>query len=960
MRWILVTAVFLALIVSPAFAQTWWNTSVPNKMQFNITNNAGSSLTDFVVVVNQSSDIASGFNTQALISGGKMQSDCDDIWILDSSETVLKPHYIENNTCNTTNTVINFVTSLASGSNTFYIYFGNSTASNHENRSAIVRARNATAWYDFSESTGSSSAEYTGYGNPGNLTLTNSPSHNYTARGYGLGLEGGTDYASSQYQMLYYQGNVYYIELWVYNDQIISMSGQAEIFSDQQSQGHAFFRDTNPGNGYRYLSYSTILGDWNNYPPINITTGTWHHLVLAKNNSNFTYYMDGVSVLSNISANYDEGTLQTGARALSFGDFLPTAPSARQWNGTVDNFRLVVGQTITPAEVKAKYDGLLSTFGTTQLLTDTVKPQIIFTNPVNDTQNLTSTGSLTPVLFNITVSDFGGLVTSNIDSCNMNIDGTNYTMTKVGTGNNVTCVLSFNFSLGPHSYRAFANDTAGNMQSSYFANMSSYLSSTGSSGVPVYPSYEPAGSSATYVYKPFKNGTLVRFDYGMAGSTCCTNISARFDRGTVYERNVTDVLVGSDSFLKVSWEGYNIPVYSTDGVGGPLSASYRSFLSKISGTSISWKSSGRPPFLWRAWYNPDNGTRQFNMLDATPPDITDIFSVPASPVNVPFNATPVNVTFNATVTDFGGVDTVLLLLSGHNHTMSGVGSNYSFTEQVPCGNTQYSIWANDTSGNFRQTNSSFFDIGCGMTFPDISIVRPIDGGFYNVTNISFVFNAFNNESIDSCWYDINDMTPVYMPECFNQSVVNISTSFIVSEGFVDLDLYVNDSFGILNFSDSEFTIDLTAPFITIINPNGVVASDTDIPLTYNITDLSSGVNASSCYYILDGGSPVTLPGCTASTINVITGSHNIAVYGSDTAGNQGSGYVSFRAGVVYTGAMASILIFMPLLIGVGIITLVARRLEDLQNTEDFVVMVVGTGIAIVMLGIFAAIIGGLV
>lgn len=61
-----------------------------------------------------------------------------------------------------------------------------------------------------------------------------------------------------------------------------------------------------------------------------------------------------------------------------------------------------------------------------------------------------------------------------------------------------------------------------------------------------------------------------------------------------------------------------------------------------------------------------------------------------------------------------------------------------------------------------------------------------------------------------------------------------------------------------------------------------------------------------------------------------------------------------------TGATAGIIGFLPLLIGVGIIVMVARKIEDMKSTEDFIAVIVGTGLAIVFLGVFAAIIAGLI
>lgn len=66
-------------------------------------------------------------NTQALISASKMQANGNDIRITASNGTTILPHHIETG-INTTTTVIYFKSTLASGANTFYLYYGNATA----------------------------------------------------------------------------------------------------------------------------------------------------------------------------------------------------------------------------------------------------------------------------------------------------------------------------------------------------------------------------------------------------------------------------------------------------------------------------------------------------------------------------------------------------------------------------------------------------------------------------------------------------------------------------------------------------------------------------------------------------------------------------------------------------------------------------------------------------------------
>lgn len=86
--------------------------------------NAGSTL------VNE--DVLIEVNTAALVTTGKLQSDCDDLRFTDSDETTAIAYWIEGG-CNTTTTQIwARIPSLPSGGKTIYMYYGNSAASSSE------------------------------------------------------------------------------------------------------------------------------------------------------------------------------------------------------------------------------------------------------------------------------------------------------------------------------------------------------------------------------------------------------------------------------------------------------------------------------------------------------------------------------------------------------------------------------------------------------------------------------------------------------------------------------------------------------------------------------------------------------------------------------------------------------------------------------------------------------------
>jgi len=113
-------------------AGEWWNLSFAYRIEINITENSGNTLTDYQVFMT--------VNTQSFITQGKMKSDCGDIRFANKSGYVLD-YYIENSTlspsfaCNTTSTRMWFkVPNLpASSVTTIYGYYGNPSATTRSN-----------------------------------------------------------------------------------------------------------------------------------------------------------------------------------------------------------------------------------------------------------------------------------------------------------------------------------------------------------------------------------------------------------------------------------------------------------------------------------------------------------------------------------------------------------------------------------------------------------------------------------------------------------------------------------------------------------------------------------------------------------------------------------------------------------------------------------------------------------
>jgi hypothetical protein len=102
----------------------WWDESWAYRRTITVSNSSGSNLTDFQIAIT--------IDTAALITAGKMKSDCSDIRLTDNNSSLL-PVWLETyglNACNsTTSKLWTKLSSLPTSGATVYLYYGNSLAS---------------------------------------------------------------------------------------------------------------------------------------------------------------------------------------------------------------------------------------------------------------------------------------------------------------------------------------------------------------------------------------------------------------------------------------------------------------------------------------------------------------------------------------------------------------------------------------------------------------------------------------------------------------------------------------------------------------------------------------------------------------------------------------------------------------------------------------------------------------
>jgi hypothetical protein len=103
----------------------------------------------------------------------------------------------------------------------------------------------------------------------------------------------------------------------------------------------------------------------------------------------------------------------------------------------------------------------------------------------------------------------------------------------------------------------------------------------------------------------------------------------------------------------------------------------------------------------------------------------------------------------------------------------------------------------------------------------------------------------------------------------------------LSDGSHHLEVYAEGE-GAPGYAQVYFTIDATSPTISNLSIENKTYYSTDIPLNFTVNETISQIS-----YSIDNQANITINGNT-TLIGLIEGSHNIAVYANDTAGNVGA------------------------------------------------------------------------
>lgn len=209
---------------------------------------------------------------------------------------------------------------------------------------------------------------------------------------------------------------------------------------------------------------------------------------------------------------------------------------------------------------------------------------------------------------------------------------------------------------------------------------------------------------------------------------------------------------------------------------------------------------------------------------------------------------------------------------------------------LPDGAHNVTVYANDTAGNTGSATSLFIvnTSVADTTPPAVAIQAPQNNSAFSVHNLDINYTATDGSAIASCfWYAHGE----YMGEI--AGCANLSSLWFGDNNSHNATICANDTSGNTGCATVYFAVDTIQPIVTILSPENITYSTSGMALNYTATDAS----LDSCWYSLDDGLPVLLPGCANSELSSLSdGQHNITVYANDTSGNTGSATVYFTVG----------------------------------------------------------------
>lgn len=298
----------------------------------------------------------------------------------------------------------------------------------------------------------------------------------------------------------------------------------------------------------------------------------------------------------------------------------------------------------------------------------------------------------------------------------------------------------------------------------------------------------------------------------------------------------------------------------------------------------------------------------FNVSDSIRPDVSVLFPEMGK---VFFQDS--NITISADIFDVVGVyvahadvvlpNTTVVRVEMLDLDLDGV-FNVSFNVTTGVGGYYFTVYANDSSGNFNNSESGNFTI-LDTNKPLGVLVSPSSGSSLNYSNVNFTCSATDSGGLVNMTFYSNIAQPFGAYEARNVSGLSNQSSFIVngvSDGSYIWNCLIGDIGGNLVFAgaDYSFKVDTLSPNVSVVSPLGEAYNIS------NVIEISSNVSDSNTIETVFAN--VTYPNGTVFRVNMsydvgdkysglfavpgLLGSYNVTYVAVDFIDNVNSSVVS--------------------------------------------------------------------
>ena len=316
--WVGVIAILL--IIVPLVIETlsnthkaqaaWFDGSYAYRQPITVTNSTGSTITNLQKLLT--------VNTSALVSAGKLQSNCYDLRFTNQNGKIL-PYYIDSG-CNTTTTKVwVLINSLPANTSTIYMYYGNPSASQGSSSSQFDNVVGLVGYWTMNDASGSTVTDSSVDTNNGTATGTTISTGKYAND---RSFNGSSDYIQAPDAASLRVGDPNFtFETWI-NPSSLSGCGTANciIFNKENSYEWAL-----SSNGHLEWAIANTTPGWAwEDTGIVIPTSQWTHVVLVYDGSHVKAYANGVlqstiNATGNINNTTYQNALRIGARGAPGG-----------------------------------------------------------------------------------------------------------------------------------------------------------------------------------------------------------------------------------------------------------------------------------------------------------------------------------------------------------------------------------------------------------------------------------------------------------------------------------------------------------------------------------------------------------------------------------------------------------------------------------------------------------------